>query len=101
MSIRARLDVLLQLVEQVPVRALPRAAARVQARLRQDATTRRGNVPGFGELGGPITAAPTAEGVSVKAPGWVHDIAEREEQPADWAEDVADEVRRALEEGTP
>lgn len=98
---RARFEVMLQRVEQVPVRALPRAAARVQARLRADATTRRGNVPGFAELGGPIVATPTADGVSVKAPGWVHDIAEREGQPASWVEDVAIEVRAALEENGP
>lgn len=100
MSISGRINGILRRIEEVPARALPRAATRVQAHLREDATTRRGNVPGFGELGGPITAAPTDDGVSVKAPGWVHDIAAREGQPASWSEDLADEVSKALDEGT-
>lgn len=99
MNLRSRIEVILRRVEQVPVTALPRAADRIQTKLRQDATTRRGNVPAFGELGGPITAEPTSDGVTVRAPGWVHDVAEKRGQPSEWAEDLADEVHKALEEG--
>lgn len=85
-------------IESAPARSLPNAAARIQAKLRADATTRRGNVPGFGDMGGPITATATATGVTVRGPDWVLEKAAELGQPAEWrgivAEELAAEVRR-------
>lgn len=95
-----RLQIRLAQIERAPEEAKRRAAPRIQAKLREDATTRRGNVPAFGELGGPITAAPVADGVVVRAPGWVHDVARKRGQPEEWQDILADELRDALKEGT-
>jgi hypothetical protein len=94
-----RLQIRLAQIERAPEEAKRRAASRVQEKLRSDATTKRGNVPGFAELGGPITAESVPEGVAVRAPGWVHDVAERMDQPAEWGEALADELHREIEGG--
>ncbi len=70
--------------------ALPRAARRIQAKLRADATTKRGNVP-------EISAKVSGDAVIVAAPEWVHAKAEELGQPADWRDILRDEVRRAAE----
>lgn len=82
-----------------PAVALPRAAARIQERFREDATTKRGNVPGFGDRGGPITATPGATGITVRAPDWVMSKAYDRAQPSDWAEILREELRAAVEAG--
>ncbi len=61
-----------------------RAAPRIEAKLRADATTKRGNVPGFGALGGTV---------SVDAPAWVMKKANELGQTEEWAEIVAEEAR--------
>ena len=70
--------------------ALPRAAKRIEAKLRADATTKRGNVP-------EISATDTANAVFVTAPEWVHTKAKDLGQPDDWKDILAEEVRRAAE----
>jgi hypothetical protein len=80
-------------IEAAPARAMPRAAARIQERFRADATTRRGNVPGFGHLGGPITVTPQATGLAISAPGWVMGIAYERAQPSDWRVILVEEIR--------
>lgn len=80
-------------IEAAPARAMPRAAARIQARFRADATTRRGNVPGFGRLGGPITVTAQATGIAISAPAWVMSIAYDRAQPDDWRAIFVEELR--------
>lgn len=80
-------------IEAAPSRALPRAAERIEARFRADATTRRGNVPGFGDMGGPITVTAQATGLAVVAPAWVMDKAYELGQPEAWREILREELR--------
>lgn len=74
-----------------PQRAAQRAAPRIQAQLRADSTTRRGNVPTFapgpaGHPSGTIPSTATAAGgeVRVVAADWVMAKAEERGQPAQW-----------------
>lgn len=58
-------------LETAPQRAAQLAAPRIQAQFRIDATTRRGNVPGYGKMGNPIIASATDTEVKIDAPDWV------------------------------
>lgn len=88
-------------VRTAPSRARAAVADRVAAKLRADATTKRGNVPEFAGAPGfsdnPIAATPTSEGVVVKAPAWVMRKAQEHGQPEDWSIIVEQELRRELE----
>ena len=89
---KRRIDAL----KKAPVDAPRAAAPRIQAKLRSDATTARGNVPSFGKFGDiPISARVRAGGVVVTAADWVLDKAKDEGQPKEWAGIVRDEVRKA------
>lgn len=93
------LDAIAIRLAELPARAasaLPAAAARIQAKLRVDATTRRGNVPGFGKMGGPITVEASDDGVAVDAPSWVLAKARALGQPKAWLDIVREEVRTAM-----
>lgn len=97
----ARLQVRLAELTSVPSRALPRAAARIQAKLREDSTTRRGNVPAYGEMGGPSTAIARGDNeVVVTAAGWVQKKAGELGQVGEWKAILKEEVERALSEGS-
>lgn len=94
---RARLDDLLR----APATAAQRAAPRIEARLQEDATTRRGNVPQFGpgadgHPGGYVPISVTAKGteIDIKAAGWVLDKAREKGQVAAWTEIMKEELRR-------
>lgn len=76
-------------IKAAPARALPRAAARIEAELRKAATTRRGNVPE------PISAEPTSSGIVITAPDWVLRRARENGQPAHWKEILRAELRKA------
>ncbi len=78
--------------------AIARAAApRIEAKLRADATTRRGNVPSFGPMGDiPIRAEVRATSVVVTGPGWVIEKAAELGQVAEWADIEREEARRIL-----
>lgn len=97
-SILHRLRARVSAVEAAPAQGLQRAAPRVQERFRADATTRRGNVPGFGPLGGPITVEAQQTGLAIRAPEWVMDKAYELAQPEDWRAIVVEETRRAAAE---
>lgn len=65
------------------------AAPQVEARLISDATTRRGNVPSYGEFGNvPINAqievTATGANINVNAPDWVLAKAEEKGQVDGW-----------------
>ena len=93
----ARLDAVLH----APADAASRAAPRIEARLRDDATTRRGNVPQFGpgaegHPGGyvPISATPVRDGVDVRAAAWVLNKAREKRQVEAWVDILREELRR-------
>ena len=96
-KLRARLA---ELVKSPPTIA-ERAAPRIQARLRKDATTRRGNVPQFapgaqGHPGPTIPILATAKGdeIVVTGPKWVLDKAAQKGQHEAWAAIVREEARK-------
>ena len=94
-ALRARIAA----IRAAGARALPRAAARIEAKLRTDATTKRGNVPQYGPAGDvAIEAVAEADAIRVTAAAWVHDKARELGQPEAWSdilrEEVAIEVRR-------
>ncbi len=77
--------------------SLRQAAPKIQAKLRSDATTARGNVPSFGKFGDiPITATVRAGQVVVTAADWVMERAKEEGQPKAWAGILREEARKAL-----
>lgn len=80
---RARLATL----RRLPAETAQAAAPRIAEKLRQDATTKRGNVPSFGRMGNvPITAEVRAGGLSVRAPAWVLKKAFELGQVDEWTE---------------
>lgn len=87
----------LEAMKRAPAEALRQSAPRIQARLRSDATTARGNVPSYGKFGKiPITATVRAGQVVVTAADWVMEKAKDEGQPKVWAGIVKDEARKAI-----
>lgn len=92
-STRAKIEAL----RQAGPRACAIAAPRIEAQLRADATTKRGNVPSFGKMGDvPIVARAGDDSVSLSAPSWVHEQARKRGQPATWAEILATATREEL-----
>lgn len=76
--------------------ACPRAAARIQAKLRADSRTKRGNLPSFGRLGDVASVATaSADGVTVTAAGWVHAVARKRGQVEEWRLILIEELARA------
>lgn len=86
----------LKAVAEVPRKAIQNAAPKIQQRFREDATTKRGNVPGYGKMGGPITATPGMGAVNVDAPGWVMAKAKKLRQPRAWLRIIAAEARALM-----
>jgi hypothetical protein len=87
----------LEAMKRAPTVALRQAAPRIQAKLRSDATTARGNVPSYGKFGNiPITAKVRAGEVVVTAADWVMEKAKDEGQPKAWAGIVKDEAKKAM-----
>lgn len=86
-----------------PAAIAAKSAPLIEARLREDATTRRGNVPQFapGPVGHPMASVPitaTSAGpwINVRAAAWVMAKAVEKGQPAEWAEIVRGEAQRSL-----
>jgi hypothetical protein len=93
----AKTKLRLEAMKRVPAEALRQAAPRIQAKLRSDATTARGNVPSFGKFGDiPITATVRAGQVVVTAADWVMEKAKDEGQPKAWAGIVREEARKVV-----
>ncbi len=80
--------------------AARRAAPRIEAKLRADATTRRGNIPQYPPLGPlvPITAKAVGESVVVRAAAWVLKKAFDKGQVARWGDIAREESRARLKE---
>jgi hypothetical protein len=89
----------------VQIRAIPeitaqRAASQIEARLREDATTRRGNVPSYGERGDvPIHVEARAGEVRVNGPDWVLKKAQERDQVSDWQDLVVGEANKLIRGG--
>src|SRR5258708_2439839 len=77
-----------------------RAAPRIEAKLRADATTRRGNVPAYGRLGSvPIRTEVRPEAIVVTGPDFVMEKAAELGQPAAWVEIIQEETAKVLRGG--
>lgn len=83
-------------IQAAPSRALPIAAARIQAKIRSDSTTKRGNVPAFGDMGSPTTVTAQATGITIRAADWVMSKAYDLAQPEDWRAILRDALRAAV-----
>jgi hypothetical protein len=84
-------------VKGAPAVAAAMAAPRIQAKLRADATTRRGNVPSYGEMGNaPITVEALPEAIVVRGPDWVLRKAAERGQVDEWVGIVREEASRAM-----
>ena len=71
-----------------------KSAPEIEAKLRADATTGRGNVPSYGKFGDvPITARASGETITVTAAGWVMKKAIDLDQPEEWLGIVRENVR--------
>lgn len=88
-------------------RVAQRAAPFIEAKLRHDATTKRGNVPQFapGPRGSkwgsvPISARAVGDSIVVSAPDWVLEKARALEQPDDWKALVSEAVDQELKGGS-
>jgi len=84
-------------IKGAPLDVARAAAPKIQAKLRADATTRRGNVPSFGKMGEiPITAEVRPEAITVTAPDWVMKKARVKNQIEAWIGIVQFEAARIL-----
>lgn len=79
-------------VHAAPAIARARAARRIEAVLRQDATSRIGRVPDG------IRVSVVGDRIDVRGPDWVLAKAAEKGQHAKWMAIVGEEVRRALRE---
>ena len=93
MSIRA-IDILRERIVQIqasPVLTATAAAPLIEAKLKGDATTKRGNVPSFGKKGeARITATARGASVIVSGPDWVMQKAQDRGQVDEWIDIVGD-----------
>lgn len=89
-----------QQVRTIPNIVAHRAGARIQQRLREDATTKRGNVPSFGDHGDvPIAVEVRAKEIHVNGPDWVLKKAQQKGQIEEWRDIVADETQLLIAKG--
>jgi len=72
-------------IKAAPERVAMLAAPQIQAKLRGDATTKRGNVPSFGKFGDTaISAVPIGPTIEVTAADWVMRTAQEKGQVDEW-----------------
>ncbi len=96
-ALRSRLESL----RAAPQRIAVASAARIQAKLREDSTTGRGNVPSYGKFGAvPSVAVGDASEIRVTGAGWVIDKAKELGQVEEWAGIVGDTARDLFRGGT-
>ncbi len=70
----------------------------IEAKLRSDATTRRGNVPSFGPMGNvQIAVEVRPEAIVVQGPDWVLEKAQELGQIDEWTQMVLDVAGAKLE----
>jgi hypothetical protein len=84
-------------VKAAPAVIAAAAATRIRARLIADATTRRGNVPSYGDMGNvPIAVEARPEAIVVHGPDWVLKKAQQRGQVDGWIGIVRDEAVKEL-----
>lgn len=88
-------------VQAMPFVVARGAAARIEAKLRSDATTKRGNIPSYGKMGNVPIAVEVAldDSIHVRGPGWVLQKAQQLGQVDQWIDIVHDESAKALRGG--
>lgn len=87
-------------IQAAPARVGVASAARIQARLRSDSTTHRGNVPSYGKFGDvPSVAVGDGTAVRVTGAGWVIDKARQLGQPEEWNGIIREEAVKAFRGG--
>jgi hypothetical protein len=100
-AVSAALDYLRRRIVQVrkaPAEALRVAASRIESKLKDDARTKRGNVPCFGEMGNiPIRAEVTGLEIHVHGADWVLRKAAEKGQVDEWTGILREEVSRFAE----
>ena len=92
-------------IKAAPAVVAALAAPRIEAKLRADATTRRGNVPSYGKMGNvPIAVEARPEAIVIHGPDWVLRKAQELGQVDEWAgivrDTAADVLRDAARGGT-
>ena len=84
-------------IKGIPEEAARKAAPVIEAQLRRDATTKRGNVPSFGAKGDvPITAKAVGASVVVTGPDWVMAKASELGQVDGWVSTIVDIADKEL-----
>jgi hypothetical protein len=88
-------------VQAMPFIVARGAASRIEQKLREDATTKRGNVPSYGKMGNvPIVVEVSLDdAIHVRGPGWVLQKAQQLGQVEQWIDIVHDESAKALAGG--
>lgn len=84
-------------IEAAPELVANMAAPEIEAKFRADATTKRGNVPSYGEMGN-VPIAVDIEGASlvVRGPDWCLQKAEEKGQVEEWLDIVQAKSREAM-----
>ena len=91
-GVRSRLEAL----RAAPAQAAAAAAPRIQAKLRADSTTQRGNVPSFGKFGDiPSVAVASDNAIEITCADWVMRQVEKRGQVSSWMAIALDELRAA------
>lgn len=87
-------------IKAIPVVVARRVAPKIEARLRSDATTQRGNIPSYGERGDvPIAVEVRHEEIHVNGPDWVLQKAEQKGQVENWHDMIVDEANALANRG--
>lgn len=84
-------------IKGAPEEAARLAAPLIEAKFRNDATTKRGNVPSYGERGNvPISATSAGATIAVTGPDWSMKIAQERGQVDEWCEIAASCAAEAM-----
>jgi len=87
-------------IKAAPERVAQASAPRIQAKLRSDSTTRRGNVPSFAKFGDiPSVAVASGPRVEVTCADWVMRKVDQFGQVRSWVEIVREEAIVAMRRG--
>jgi hypothetical protein len=87
-------------IQAAPARVAQASAPRIQAQLRADSTTRRGNVPSFGKFGDvPSVAVAVGDNIEVTCADWVMRQVDKRSQISSWVGIVLDETAAEFRRG--
>lgn len=87
-------------IQAAPARVAQASAPRIQARLRDDSTTARGNVPSYAKFGDiPSVAVATGTNVEVTCADWVMRQVDKRGQVQSWVDIVREEAAAEFRRG--